>query len=233
MYSEDDLLPLSSLQHLLFCERRAVLVHVEGIWHDNLFTAEGTHLHERVHEAETEVRGDTRIVRGLRLRSMRLGLTGFADAVEFHRIPRGERHRLEEGVKLEGVPGSWRPFPVEYKRGRLRREEGYEIQLCGQALCLEEALDTRIPDGAIYYGKTRRRLAVEFDDDLRARTQKAATRLHDLFRETITPPARYEKKCDKCSLFHLCLPKTVTPGRSARAYLARAIAGIRDSDERD
>lgn len=236
MYSEEDLLPLSALQHLLFCERRAALVHLEQIWAENVFTVEGAHAHKKVHDdVPTETRGNIRIARGLLLRSLSLGLVGKADVVEFHRIqtengvhvvPQGPR---PAGLRLVGATGLWKPFPVEYKRGRLRHEEGYEVQVCAQALCLEEMLDVDIPLGALYYGKPRRRLDVSFDAKLRHATETAALRLHELVRSRTTPKVRYQKKCESCSLVDICLPRATGARRSVSSYLGRACA-CSDSD---
>ncbi|MBC7247326.1 MAG: CRISPR-associated protein Cas4 [Actinobacteria bacterium] len=236
MYAEDDLIPLSALQHLLFCERRAALIYIEGAWEDNPFTIEGGILHERTHASETESRGDIRIVRGLPLRSLRLGVTGKADVVEFHRLT--ESHIMArdgeffaEGTTLEGVPGLWQPFPVEYKRGSLRREEGYEVQLCAQALCLEEMLGVTIPVGALYYGKSVRRLELAFDKELRKKTEVASERLHELVARACTPKAYYSKKCEKCSLIDVCLPKATSRKRSVNSYLSRLILESGEEDE--
>ena len=229
-FSEDDLLPISALADLVFCERRAALHHLEAIWEDNVFTVEGTFLHHKVDaEDRLESRGDVRIARGLRLRSLRLGLTGKADVVEFHRRPDsgaasgGEIGALPAGVRLPGTRGLWQPFPVEYKRGRLRREEGYEVQLCAQALCLEEMLSVAVPVGAVFYGQPRRRLEVTFSEELRRQTESAAARLHELTRAGKTPQARYEKKCDSCSLLSLCMPKTTGGHKSVDRYLSSLI----------
>jgi CRISPR-associated exonuclease Cas4 len=226
-FSEDDLLPVSALADLVFCERRAALHHVEEIWADNVFTVEGTFLHQKAHsEDRLESRGDVRIARGLRLRSLRLGLSGIADVVEFHRLLEGEAaapsqgNSLPSGVPLSGARGLWQPFPVEYKRGRLRREEGYEVQLCAQALCLEEMLGVAVPVGAVFYGQPRKRLEVTFSEELRKETETAAARLHELTRAGKTPPARYEKKCESCSLLTLCMPKTTGGRKSVDRYLA-------------
>ena len=226
-FSEDDLLPVSALADLVFCERRAALHHLEGIWEDNVFTVEGTFLHQKAHsEDRLESRGDVRIARGLRLRSLRLGLTGKADVVEFRRLPEAETppgaegEGLPAGVPLPGARGFWQPFPVEYKRGRLRREEGYEVQLCAQALCLEEMLSVAVPVGAVFYGQPRRRLEVVFSEELRRETESAAARLHELTEAGKTPPARYEKKCESCSLLTLCMPKTTGGHKSVGRYLA-------------
>jgi CRISPR-associated exonuclease Cas4 len=240
-FSEDDLLPVSALADLVFCERRAALHHIESVWEDNLFTVEGSLMHEKTHSDEgTESRGDVRIARGLRLHSLRLGLAGKADVVEFHRvkeeaaegtspetrIPRNagimSSASLPRATALPGVKGLWQPFPVEYKRGILRHEEGFEVQICAQALCLEEMMNVHVPAGAVFYGKTVRRLDIVFDADLRARTEDAAARLHVLFKERKTPTARYEKKCDKCSLLSLCMPKTTGAHKSVKRYLEDA-----------
>ncbi|RJX30598.1 MAG: CRISPR-associated protein Cas4 [Desulfurivibrio sp.] len=231
MYSDDDLLPLSVLADLLFCERRAALHQIEGLWKDNLFTVEGTYLHQKVDDdLPVESRGDLRITRGLLLHSRELGLSGKADVVEFCRIADvGGAHYSSSGtlaaaIPLSGSSGLWRPYPVDYKRGRLRHEEGFEAQLCAQALCLEEMLKVAVPEGAIYYGKPRRRLVVVFDDSLRSKTREAARRLHELVSSGRTPQARYEKKCESCSLLSVCMPKITGSGRSAQGYIAKALA---------
>lgn len=203
---EADLLPLSALQHLLFCERQCALIHIEQAWDENRLTAEGGLLHERVHEREDETRGDVRIARGLRLRSLRLGLTGQADVVEFHRED----------------DGSWRPFPVEYKRGRPKTADCDRVQLCAQAMCLEEMRGVAVPAGALFYGTTRRREDVTFDAALRATVEVTARRLHALVAAGVTPPAVYEKKCENCSLIALCRPRMPRNGRAVERYLASA-----------
>ncbi|MFH7320144.1 CRISPR-associated protein Cas4 [Desulfurivibrio sp. D14AmB] len=229
IYLEDDLLPLSVLADLVFCERRAALHQIETIWEDNLFTVEGTHLHKKVDDdLPVESRGDVRISRGLMLRSFRLGLVGKTDVVEFHRLT-GEAITplvgMAAGVTLDEATGLRRPFPVEYKRGRLRREKGFEVQLCAQALCLEEMLHCPVPEGALFYGKNRRRQVVRFDDELlRRETEVAAKRLHELVRSGITPQARYAKKCESCSLINLCVPKVAGAGKSVGRYLSRMLA---------
>jgi CRISPR-associated exonuclease Cas4 len=213
MYSEDDLQPLSALQHLFFCERQWGLIHIEGAWAENRLTVEGKHLHERVHEADSDNRGNVRTVRGLRLHSLRLGLVGQADAVEF-RADSG-------GVAIEGAPGRWRPVPIEYKRGRPKRDRCDEVQLCAQALCLEEMLGAAVAEGALFYFQTRRRLDVVFDESLRAETEALAGRLHDLVRAGKTPPPNPRAACDNCSLQEQCMPKATGGSRSARTYLDR------------
>lgn len=221
MYDEDELLPISALQHLVFCELQWGLIHLEKIWEENRFTAEGRVLHSRSHEGGTESRGDVRVARALRIRSLRLGLTGVADVVEFHRLRDGPA-----GISLPGISGFWKPVPVEYKRGRPKSGNCDKVQLCAQALCLEEMLDLRVECGALYYGKQRRRTGVEFDEGLRAETETVALRLHEMTGRGITPPGRYSKKCDSCSLFERCMPRTAGEGKSAQRYLSRSIREI-------
>lgn len=216
-YSQDDLLPISALQHLSFCERQWGLMFLEGIWDENPLTVEGAHLHTRAHEPASESRGDMRIARGLRVRSLRLGLVGVADVVEFHRL-----RNTNSGSRLIDCEGEWQPVPIEYKHGRPKAGRCDEVQLCAQALCLEEMLGGVVPAGQIFYGKTRRRLDVVFDRALRDETVRLAARLHFLTNETSTPPGRFERKCRSCSLIVQCQPK-VTTGRSASAYLHRAL----------
>ena len=213
-HSEDDLLPLSKLADLVFCPRRAAFHLLEVIWEENVFTAEGANLHERVHQADNESRGDLRIVRGLRLRSFRLGLSGVADVVEFKRGP--------TGIPLENASGLWQPFPVEYKRSTLKHEPGYEVQLCAQALCLEEMLGARIESGAIFYGKSCRRQEVAFTEELRASTEAASLQLHELFDRHKTPKAQYGKKCKSCSLLETCMPKVTGIEKDVASYLKKA-----------
>ncbi|MBI2817800.1 MAG: CRISPR-associated protein Cas4 [Acidobacteria bacterium] len=221
MYDEDDLLPISALQHLAFCERQWALIHLEGAWAENRLTVEGHHLHDRAHRPETESRRDLRIARGLRLRSLRLGLSGIADVVEFHRIGNDS---TAAGVSLSEVTGLWQPRPVEYKRGRPKLGPYDEIQLCAQALCLEEMLGISIPAGDLFYGEPRQRSEVVFSPDLREKTESLTARLHELTLSGKTPLARYEKKCDSCSLYELCLPKGLGRTHTVADYLFEAIS---------
>jgi len=166
-------------------------------------------MHERVHKEGRESRGDLRIEYSMPLRSLRLGLIAKADVVEFHR-----------DTKNPG--GVWRPFPVEYKRGKPKKDNYDKVQLCAQAMCLEEMLDVDIPAGALFYGKTRRRQDVDFDSVLRKETEDTAKRFHELVEAGITPKAVYMKKCDNCSMYDLCIPKTVEKAQSINSYLVDA-----------
>jgi len=207
MYSPDDLIQLSALQHMVFCPRQCALIHVEQTWAESRLTAEGRIMHEHVHEEGNESRGNVRIERGVSLRSLRLGLIGKADVVEFHRQP----------------DGAWLPFPVEYKRGKPKADDCDKVQLCAQAMCLEEMLDVHIPGGAIFYGRTRRRLDVAFDDALRRETEDTAKNTHNLIEAGKTPPPVYVKRCESCSLLADCLPKTIQKRRSVKNYLIRIL----------
>jgi CRISPR-associated exonuclease Cas4 len=228
VHCEDDFLPLSGLQHLLFCERQAALIHLERIWVDNALTVEGTQLHERADGGEDESRGDLRIVRGLPLRSARLGLAGKADVVELRRLGAGEAGD-GAAAPLPGIPGLWRAFPIEYKRGRPKSHRADEVQLCAQGICLEEMLAVEVPAGALFYGQPRRRMEVLFDDGLRQLTAAAAARLHELVERGVTPPPVREPKCDSCSLLDVCLPGA--PASSARSYLAHFLRQVAASPE--
>jgi len=212
MFCEDQLLPLAALQHLSFCERQCALMYVELLWSENRLTAEGALLHERVHAGGDETRTDLRLVRALRVRSLRLGLYGVADVVEFHRVD-------GPGISLAGQPGHWRPAPVEYKRGRPKPDNCDRVQLCAQAMCLEEMLAVPIAAGSIYYGQPRRREEVQFVPSLRSEVERASARLHDLIASGRTPPPIPGKQCESCSLSASCLPTALAGARSGRAFL--------------
>ncbi|MDE0651031.1 MAG: CRISPR-associated protein Cas4, partial [Gammaproteobacteria bacterium] len=167
MYTDDELVPLSALQHLLYCERQCALIHQEQSWVDNRLTVEGLHLHRRVDSGNDETRRNLVVLRGLPVRSAKLGLSGKADVVEFRRIACGS------GVVLDGREGFWSPRPVEYKRGRPKRHRADEVQLCAQALCLEEMFDVRVSCGDLFYGAGKRRSEVVFDEELRRTTEEA------------------------------------------------------------
>jgi CRISPR-associated exonuclease Cas4 len=198
------LLPISALQHLLFCERQCALIHLEGLWSENRLTAEGRLLHAKVHEADDESRRGIRILRGLELTSERLGLYGVADVVEFR----------DDGP----------PRPIEYKRGRPKPYAADLVQLCAQAMCIEEMMGCHLSEGAIFYGRTRRRTPVIFDETLRLKAEETATRLHMLVTGGVTPKAHREPKCDRCSLLSLCMPDILRPRVTATRYLEMAVS---------
>ena len=212
-FAESDFLPISALQHLAFCERQWGLIHLEQLWEENRLTAEGKLLHEKVDEGPDETRDGVRTVRSLALRSFRLGLIGKSDVVEFPKEPGAA------------------PLPVEYKRGRPKLEHWDEIQLCAQALCLEEMMGVPVILGAIYYGQPRRRVDVAIGESLRAETETLVARMHELMRCGKTPPAVYEKKCRSCSLFELCQPKTMQGRKSAIEFLRAAVRTSLEDNE--
>ena len=221
MFEEDELLPISALQHFVFCPRRCALVHIEQIWTENQFTVEGDMLHERVDELGRESRSALIVSHGAGIRSLRFGITGKVDVVEFRL--NGETQR---GCKLAGKAGTWTPYPIEYKRGTARRGLGDDIQICAQALCLEEMLECSVPAGSIYYAATRKRREIAFDAHLRAETVTAILGVRSLVTRGVTPPPEYGKKCDTCSLFDLCQPKLPASGKDPRRYLARYLEGM-------
>lgn len=173
---------------------------MERQWAENARTAEGHVFHETAHHGpESEARGDLLILRGLRVVSPSLRLGGICDVVEFHRSP--------SGVSLAGREGLWLPYPVEYKKGSDQTKESDEVQLCGQALCLEEMLCCQIPEGSLFYGETRRRTRVAFDGTLRQRTLDLLHELLGYMDRGYTPGAKLHKGCNACSLRDICLPK--------------------------
>lgn len=207
-FTEDELVPLSALQHILFCERQCALIHIEGLWAENRLTAEGRNLHERADSGESELRGPVRTARSLPLRSLHLGLSGRADVVEFH----------YDGSALTGA------IPIEYKRGKPKLDDSDRVQICAQALCLEEMLGIQVPGGALFYATPRRRTDIVFDAELRGITEDAVIRLHELLDTGITPRVPRQPKCDGCSLFDLCMPEVTAASVSASAWSAHAIA---------
>lgn len=201
-YTEDQYLMISGLQHIAFCPRQCALIHLEQAWNENVLTALGRDMHDRVHTAGAETRADVRTVRGMRLSSSLLGLTGIADVVEFHLTD-----DQAAGVKLPHRRGLWIPYPVEYKHGQPKKGNCDAVQLCAQALCLEEALGVSIPEGALFYGQTRQRTCVVFDNELRSQTRSLAERFHQLIDEQIIPPPTAGKHCQACSMLEICQPK--------------------------
>jgi CRISPR-associated exonuclease Cas4 len=217
-YTEDDLLPISALQHLLFCERQCALIHIEQAWDENRLTAEGRIMHERVHSGGSDSRKTVRVEYGVPLRSLGLGLIGKADVVEFHLS--NEKSLVKTRSKQ-----IWKPFPVEYKRGKPKKESWDRVQLCAQALCLEEMLDIHVKKGALFYGKTRRRQDVSFDVALRREMESAAGRLHELVESGRTPDPVYVSRCRRCSLVSLCMPKMIEKAPSVEKYLLSVMKG--------
>ena len=212
---EEDWLQLSGLQHFAFCRRQWALIHIENQWVENYRTMDGKLMHENAHDQGfRESRGDVLIVRGLAIHSSQLGVSGQCDIVEFHRDP--------DGITLRDRVGLWQPYPVEYKRGRPKNGQADELQLCAQAMCLEEMLCCSISEGALYYGETRHRLTIQFSPDLRAQVQSSIAQMHDLYRKRYTPKVKPSKGCNACSLKDLCVPKLMRT-KKVSDYLAGAM----------
>lgn len=215
-YTPEDLLPLSGIQHFLFCRRQWALIHVETQWRDNVLTVEGKQLHERVDDPFfTEKRNGVITARAVPVASYRLGLSGVCDVVEFTLSP--------EGVQLPNRQGKYLPTPVEYKRGRPKKEPMDEAQLCAQAMCLEEMLLVKIPKGYMYYAQTRHRLEVEFTDELRKTVTETAAEMHAYFQRGYTPRVRPHKGCRSCSLKDICLPVLQEKALPASKYIKQII----------
>lgn len=212
--NENDYIMLSALQHYLFCPRQCALIHLEQQWEENALTVKGNLLHEKVHSEENESRGEILICRGVRLSSVKLGLSGQADIVEFHLAGQ------ETGVTIPDHKGYWKPFPVEYKRGKKKLDNCDAVQLCAQAMCLEEMLNVKIQQGALYYGTTRKRVLVEFMEKLRKETEDTAKKIHLMIQEGITPRPEYNRKCKQCSLLDICMPEVFHVNKN-RSYLKR------------
>ncbi len=208
---------LSGLQHFAFCRRQWALIHIEQQWAENLRTVDGQIFHGTAHDAgKFERRGDLLITRGLRIKSDALGVTGICDVVEFHQDP--------DGISLPSYEGLWKPYPVEYKKGLPKENAADELQLCGQAMCLEEMLLCHIPCGSLFYGENRRRTSVEFTEDLRVQVTELLLEMHDLWKKGYTPKVHFQKGCNACSLKEICVPK-LSKAESVGDYIAGRLKG--------
>lgn len=224
MSADNDMVMLSALQHYLFCPRQCALIHVEGLWSENYLTSAGRRLHERVDSGRKETRRDVHVATSLRLVSNRLNMTGVADLVEFHRV----ENELDEtggrrATRLPGREGWWRPFPVEYKHGKPKSHRADEVQLCAQAICLEEMFSLKITSGALFYGEARRRMEVMFDTELRSLTEQTVQAVSWMIAHGATPKSDVSDKCDACSLKGMCRPREVDTSKSARQWLAQVL----------
>lgn len=202
MYSEDEYLQLSGIQHFAFCRRQWALIHIEQQWEENFRTADGRLMHERAHDSSLkEHRGNIIIARGMRVSSAEYGITGESDVVEFHRDE-------QNGVFIRTLGGKYLPLPIEYKRGSEKETDCDKMQLCAQVMCLEEMLCCKIDSGYIYYGEPRKRSAVEMTDGLRKSTAALLREMHELYDRRYTPKVRRTKSCNACSLSNICLPSS-------------------------
>lgn len=212
-YEEEDFLMLSGLQHFIYCRRQWALIHIEQQWVENYFTVDGNIFHEKAHNAEKrEKREGILISRGMKIFSRKLGLSGNCDVVEFHKD--------EHGVTLFGEEGKFHPIPIEYKRGKPKEHQADELQLCAQAMCLEEMLLCEIPAGCLFYGETRRRQAVDFTGELRGKVFDMTKEMHSFYMRGHTPMVKKHKGCQSCSLKDICLPK-LEKAPSVNVYLNR------------
>lgn len=217
-YDEEAFLLLSGIQHFAFCKRQWALIHIELQWQENLRTVEGGILHEKTHDNTIkEKRGDLIISRSMGIFSRTLGITGACDVVEFH--------KSRDGVTLHGREGTYKPVPVEYKRGKPKQDNADILQLCAQAMCLEEMLLCTIPEGFLYYGEPKRRLKVVLDEEIREQVKAICREMHELYGRRYTPKVKPTKGCKSCSLTEICLPK-LGKNPSALAYMKKAIAEI-------
>ena len=215
MYTEEEFLQISGIQHFVFCPRQWALIHIESQWAENQHTVCGDIFHERAHDGDArERRGDLLTVRGLRIFSATLGVSGVCDVVEF-------RRHDESGARLNGYEGNWLPMPIEYKSGTAKETDADRIQLCLQALCMEEMLGCQIEKGCLFYGKTRRRETVLLDEAIRTATTKAVAEMHAYMVRGYTPKPRKTKACRACSMADICLPE-LERTKSAAAYMENA-----------
>ncbi len=219
MYREEDYLMLSGIQHYAFCRRQWALIHIEQQWAENYRTADGRIIHSNAHDGGFhEKRGDIVITRAMQISSSELGISGECDVVEFHKSP--------NGIYIRRLDDRYNVIPVEYKRGQPKENNCDELQLCAQAICLEEMLCCEIPKAYLYYGEVRRRHTVILDEALRDKTTAMIREMHQLYDRQHTPKVKRTKACNACSLKDICLP-VLNKKRSAAEY----INGILNGDE--
>ena len=214
-YSEEDYLFISGIQHFKFCRRQWALIHVEQQWEENVHTVIGELMHKKAHDPYlTEKRKDTIIVRALPVVSKEMGITGECDVVEFR--------RCEDGVRLHGHRGLYSIYPVEYKKGKPKTDEKDQLQLAAQAMSLEEMFSTKVKEGALFYGETKRREIIHITDELRLEVRDMFQEMHHYFSRHYTPKVKTSKSCSSCSLKEICLPKlskTVSVGTYVKRML--------------
>ena len=215
-YTQDELLPLSGIQHFLFCRRQWALIHIEQQWKENVLTAEGKIMHQRADDPFfTETRKGIITARSVPVASYRLGLSGVCDVVEFTSSP--------DGVKLPNKDGLYLAAPIEYKRGKEKHDHSDEAQLCAQAICLEEMLSMAIPRGYLFYGETRHRVEIELTAELRNLVKEMAEEMHNYFQRGYTPKVKTSKACRSCSLADICLPVLLEKVIPASKYIKQQI----------
>lgn len=217
-YTEDEYLLLSGIQHFVFCRRQWALIHLEQQWAENLRTVDGEIMHRNVHDSDfNETRGDVITTRAMAVSSAELGISGECDVVEFK--------KSKNGVSIFGREGTFSVMPIEYKRGEPKEDDCDIMQLCAQGLCLEEMLCCEIPFGFLFYGETRRRLKVEFTEELRNRVKSVISEMHKLYRDKYTPKVKRTKACNACSLKNICLP-VICASKSASEYISEMLEDV-------
>ena len=214
-YGEDDYLMISGIQHFKFCRRQWALIHIEQQWEENAHTVIGELMHRRVHDPLLEEkRKGTLIVRALPVSSREMGICGECDMVEFR--------RCEEGIRLHGHRGTYSIYPIEYKKGKPKVTDEDKLQLAAQIMCLEEMFSAQISEGAIFYGETRRREAVEMTEDLRQEVKNCFREMHQYYDRQYTPKVKYNKSCNACSLREICLPK-ISKAEPVKTYISQML----------
>jgi len=228
VYGEDELLLISGIQHFAFCERQWALIHLEQAWRENVLTVEGRHVHERVDDPfHNETRGDLRVARSVPILSWTLGMHGIADSIEYHKVPNDTLH----AIKLPGLDGTWLPRPIEFKRGKPKPDDRDAVQLCAQAICIEEMMGTKISRGDIYYWETRRKQPIELTMALRELTRELASRMHELFSTGVTPTDTQRRPCRSCSLNEVCQPNLLKRRGSVASYINSALGATEEVHE--
>lgn len=221
-YTDDQLLSISGIQHFVFCRRQWALIHIEQQWEENLLTVSGNIMHEHAHDnTSSEKRNDLIISRGMPIVSRELGLTGVCDVVEFN--------KSDDGAIINGYDGLFKIVPVEYKHGEPKETDADILQAAAQAFCLEDMFCTTIDELNIFYGKTRRRLKVPFDDEIRERLISVVSEMHSLYERRYTPKVKKSKQCNACSLKEICLPK-LSKSDNVKSYIKKNLEGIFDEE---
>lgn len=217
MFTDEELLMLSGIQHIAFCPRQYALIYIEDQWQENILTIQGSHLHERVDDPfESDKRNDIISLRGVYVVSYTLGLYGKADLIELTRA-----NYSTGALILSNLEGCWNVKPVEFKRGKPKPDICDEVQLCAQAICLEEMYNLNINEGDIFYGEPHRRKTIRLDENLRKLTINYANQMHQLFNSKVTPKPKYLPKCRNCSLIDICLPQKMSMGQKVSDYFEK------------
>ena len=212
-YGEDDYLMISGIQHFKFCRRQWALIHIEQQWAENIHTAVGELMHKKVHDPELrDIRKGLIIARALPVSSRILGVSGTCDVVEFR--------QSEDGIRLHGHRGQYSVYPVEYKKGKPKLTEEDRLQLAAQAMCLEEMFSAQVPEGAVFYGETRRREPVAITEELRREVRRCFQEMHAYYERNYTPKVKYSKSCSACSLKEICLPR-LGKSISVKSYIGK------------